>query len=105
MSDRQLSKGKTAYDDKALEGMIPTLEQAKDRIRRYMLDGKMLPHEFLLRVVRGEEIDGYKPTFHDRMFAAKSAAPYFAPKLASIVVDADIKGGVNITISADESKF
>lgn len=42
-----------------------------------------LPHEFLLRVARGEEIDGNKPTFADRLDAAKAAAPYYAPKLSS----------------------
>ena len=43
-----------------------------------------LPHEFLLRVVRGECIDGLVPTLEQRISAAVSAAPYFAPKLAAI---------------------
>jgi len=33
-----------------------------------------LPHEFLLRVARGEEIDGHIPTFAERIDAAKAAA-------------------------------
>lgn len=55
----------------------------------------MLPHEWLLAVMRGEQINHYAydsetqeiievivlPTFADRMEAAKSAAPYFANKL------------------------
>ncbi|CAE6958822.1 hypothetical protein R70211_06785 [Paraburkholderia domus] len=54
-----------------------------------------LPHEFLLRVVRGEDtFDDYvtvrgkplmrkrKPSFAERMDAAKAAAPYYQPRLA-----------------------
>lgn len=44
----------------------------------------LLPHEFLLRVVRGEAIDGTVPSFADRLEAAKAAAPYFAPRLAAV---------------------
>lgn len=43
-----------------------------------------LPHEFLLRVARGEVIDGMPPEFKDRMAAAVAAAPYYAPKLSSV---------------------
>lgn len=43
-----------------------------------------LPHEFLLRVVRGERIDDQAPTLEQRIAAAVSVAPYFAPKLAAI---------------------
>ena len=46
----------------------------------------MLPHEFLLAVVRGDVIGGVTPTFGDRLEAAKAAAPYFAPKLSSVDV-------------------
>lgn len=49
----------------------------------------LLPHEFLLAVVRGEAIDGTVPTFADRLEAAKAAAPYFAPKLSSVDVRAE----------------
>ena len=48
-----------------------------------------LPHEFLLRVTRcpeGQKVDGHKVTFEERVEAAKAAAPYFAPKLASTTV-------------------
>ena len=54
-----------------------------------------LPHEFLLRVARGEdEFDDFvtvrgrqvlrkrKATFPERVDAAKAAAPYFQPRLA-----------------------
>jgi hypothetical protein len=55
----------------------------------------MLPHEWLLAVMRGEQINHFAydsdsqeiievivlPTFADRMEAAKTAAPYFANKL------------------------
>lgn len=55
----------------------------------------MLPHEWLLAVMRGEQINHFAydsdtqeiievivlPTFSDRMEAAKTAAPYFANKL------------------------
>jgi hypothetical protein len=43
-----------------------------------------LPHEFLLRVVRGESIDEQVLTLEQRIAAAVSVAPYFAPKLAAI---------------------
>jgi hypothetical protein len=41
----------------------------------------MLPHEFLCAVARGEEIDGHKPTFQERMTAARDAAPFYAARL------------------------
>lgn len=44
----------------------------------------MLPHEFLLAVTRGESISEHRPTFEERLEAAKAAAPYYAPKLASV---------------------
>lgn len=43
-----------------------------------------VPHIFLLRIARGEEIDGYQPTFQDRVDAAKNCAGYFAPKLQAV---------------------
>jgi hypothetical protein len=62
----------------------------------------MLPHEWLLAVMRGEQINHYAydsdsqeivevivlPTFADRMEAAKSAAPYFSTRLSSPKGDA-----------------
>lgn len=50
-----------------------------------------MPHEFLLRVVRGEDIDGHLPTFAERIDAAKAAAQYFAPRLTAAHVDAAIR--------------
>ena len=44
----------------------------------------ILPHEFLLKIVRGEDIDGTLPSIEQRIHAAIAVAPYFAPKLASI---------------------
>lgn len=53
-----------------------------------------LPHELLLRVSRGERIQHgtdendsprfIQPTFDERLECAKVAAPYFAPKLATV---------------------
>ena len=42
-----------------------------------------LPHEFLLRVMRGEPIEDHTPTFEERLDAAKAAAPFYAPRLAT----------------------
>ncbi len=50
-----------------------------------------LPHEFLLRVSRGERIEGYAPTFTERMDAAKAAAPYFAARLTAATVSAELR--------------
>ena len=49
-----------------------------------------MPHEFLLRVMRGEAVDGAVPTFAERLDAAKAAAPYFAPKLAAVGLGHDV---------------
>lgn len=51
-----------------------------------------LPHEFLLRVSRGETVAGYTPTFNERVDAAKAAAPYYAPKLGS--TDVNLNGEI-----------
>jgi len=53
-------------------------------IRAKAQESGELPHEFLLRVSRGDQIDGIPITFEQRMTAATAAAPYFAPKLAQI---------------------
>ena len=57
-----------------------------------------LPHEFLLRIVRGEPIDGHTPTIEQRMSAAMSAAPYFAPKLA--VMEQQIQTNIRAVVSS-----
>lgn len=49
-----------------------------------------LPHEFLLRVSRGEKVGDYEPTFAERIDAAKACAQFFAPKLTAAQVDTDI---------------
>lgn len=47
-----------------------------------------LPHELLLMVARGEALPGdkHKPSFDQRIDAAKAAAPYYAPRLLGAVV-------------------
>lgn len=75
------------------------LRQQRERISAETVEAAratgMLPHEWLLAVMRGEQINHFAydsdsqeiievivlPTFADRMEAAKSAAPYFANKL------------------------
>lgn len=66
-----------------------------------------LPHEFLLRVSRGETIQigltkkgkpkFYTPSFSARFNAAVAAAPYFQPKLAS--VEQKVEGTVGVISS------
>lgn len=58
--------------------------------REQAAEAGMLPHEFLAAVARGEPVDGYVPTFEDRLDAAKAAAPFYAPRLASTQVQASI---------------
>lgn len=50
----------------------------------------LLPHEFLAAIARGEMIGDHQPTFEERMDAAKAAAPFYAPRLASTQVTASI---------------
>lgn len=57
-----------------------------------------LPHEFLLRVSRGEKVGDFVPSMADRIDAAKAVAPYYAPKLNATTVDANIRK----TVSAEE---
>ena len=54
-------------------------------------EGGELPHEFLLRIARGESIDGEAPSLTMRVDAAKAAAPYFAPKLAQVTQEIETK--------------
>ena len=42
----------------------------------------LLPHELLLKIARGAVIDGHRPSFAERMAAARQAQPYFAARLA-----------------------
>ena len=40
------------------------------------------PHELLLKVVRAEAVDGHKPSFAERLAAARQVLPYDLPRLA-----------------------
>jgi hypothetical protein len=51
----------------------------------------LLPHEFLLAIARGtkikdEEGNEIKPTMAQRIECAKAAAPYYAPRMATVEV-------------------
>ena len=48
-----------------------------------------LPHEFLLRVARGEPIGDHLPTFDQRVKAAIAGARFYAPQLSSIEAKVD----------------
>ena len=52
-----------------------------DRARQRSGDA-LLPHELLLKIARGAVIDGHRPSFAERMAAARQAQPYFAARLA-----------------------
>ena len=58
-----------------------------------------LPHEFLLKVSQGQEIDGVVPDLELRLDAAKAAAPFFAPRLAQI--EQKVETELRATISAE----
>ena len=62
---------------------VGAVQRVSREARQQAAETGILPHEFLLAVTRGEEIDGYRPSFAERMDAAKAAAGYFAPKLAA----------------------
>jgi hypothetical protein len=58
------------------------------RAREEASNAGELPHEFLLRVSRGETIGVHEPTFSERVDAAKAAAPYFSPRFSAATLDA-----------------
>lgn len=60
-----------------------SVNQMSRRAREEAAKTGELPHMILLRIARGEVLDGHTPAFSERMDAAKAAAPYFAPKLAA----------------------
>lgn len=64
----------------------------------------LLPHEFLLAVLRGEVIDGHKPTFAERIDAASKAAPYYAAKLASVEVSGKADAPIEIEEVSDAKR-
>ena len=76
---------------KALRLRVPT--NAGDLIEKY---GS--PLEFLLRVMKGEEIDMEFPTLAQRIYAANSVAPYLHAKLVSVEQKTEIQ--VDNVISA-----
>lgn len=93
-----------AHGTKITREMMQIFEEEEAK-----LSGKILPHEFLLKVVRGEPIEqmvltnvldrkGEKvlhteyqkriiyPDLPARVDAAKAVAPYYAPRLAAQIV-------------------
>lgn len=62
---------------KAIRLRVPT--NAAELIQKY---GS--PLEFLLKVMRGDEIDMEYPTLAQRIYAANSVAPYLHAKLVSV---------------------
>ena len=56
------------------------------QLRDYALRSGEMPHMFLLRIARGESMGSYKPTFEQRIDAAKACASYFVPKMNAIAV-------------------
>lgn len=91
---------------------------ARDAIEKAREKG-LLPHEWLLKVMHGDMeiveekalvapgVDGSevtvvvrrRPTFEERLDAAKAAAPYFAPKLAAIEQKVEVE--IESVISAE----
>jgi hypothetical protein len=66
----------------------------------------MMPHEFLLSITRGEtQLDGYVPTFADRLDAAKAAVNYYAPKLSSIEHTNGDDGPFQIVIASGDAEL
>jgi hypothetical protein len=76
---------------KALRLRVPT--NAAELVQKY---GS--PLEFLLRVMKGEEIDMEFPTLAQRIYAANSVAPYLHAKLVSVEQKTEIQ--VDNVISA-----
>jgi len=70
-------------------GRAPGPSPAAKKIREKASLGGELPHEFLLRVMRtkvGDEVDGTKIAWDDRLWAAAACINYYAPKLATVNV-------------------
>lgn len=55
-------------------------------IREWAYRSGMMPQVFLLKIMRGETIDGYEPTFRDRFDAAVQCVRYFAPSMKSVEI-------------------
>ena len=71
---------------------------SKAFIKELAASEKLLPHELLLYWANGYEVAGFKPTPNQQIYAAVSAAPYYAPKLANIEVKQDTR--IRAVISA-----
>lgn len=86
---------------------------SKKAIRKRAAENKqgLLPHEWLLAVMNGEAFDHREPdddgnvkitkvypTWRERLEAARVAAPYFAPKLATQTINAN--GGNEVIAEA-----
>lgn len=66
---------------------LGTVNRMSQKAREEAAKTGELPHEFLLRVMRGGKISGHKPSFAERLDAAKAAAPFYAPRLAAIAAN------------------
>lgn len=80
--------GKRDGAGRPLAAVSKVTREAVERAR----ETGQLPHEFLLRITRGESIDGRTPTIQQRIDAAKAAAPYFAPRLTPTEVTPNTSG-------------
>lgn len=56
------------------------------QIREWAYRSGMVPQVFLLNIMRGEKVGDHKPTFKERMEAARMCISYFAPQMKSIEV-------------------
>ena len=74
------------------KGAKSVLSKAAIEVAKSTGDG-VLPHEFLLNIMRNDEL----PILW-RIDCAKAAAPYFAPRLSSI--EAKVEAEVQATISS-----
>lgn len=66
---------------------VGSTNQASMQARLAAAESGELPHQFLLRVARGETVSDHTPTFAERVDAAKAAAPNFAARLASTKIE------------------
>lgn len=110
-----LQPGEKKKTFKGINRESAELRNARERISAETVlaaqESGMLPHEWLLAVMRGEQINHYAydsetqevveiivlPTFSDRIECAKAAAPYFASRLGN-----DKPGGGGPTDPAKE---
>lgn len=91
MVERVRSKKKkpTGRPPKEDKNQLPAVNPGSTRwtatmVRQWAYETGELPHMILLRLARGETVNGVKPTKEEQIDCAKAAAPYFAPKLQSV---------------------